>query len=104
VAKVYSQVKGLNFDETFAPIIRLESLCILLSYATHHGFMLYQIDVKIAFLNGPIKEEVYIEQSPDFEVKSTLTMFINSIRRSMNLSKDQEYGMNALGFFSMKIV
>jgi hypothetical protein len=67
VAKVYSQVKGLNFDETFAPIVRLESLCILLSYATHHGFMLYQIDVKIAFLNGPIKEEVYIEQPPNFE-------------------------------------
>jgi hypothetical protein len=40
---------------------------MLLAYATHHGFKLYQIDVKSAFLNGPIKEEVYVEQPPDFE-------------------------------------
>jgi hypothetical protein len=57
----------LNFDESFAPVARLESIRILLSYATHHGFKLYQIDVKSAFLNGPIKEEVYVEQPPDFK-------------------------------------
>jgi hypothetical protein len=61
VAKCYSQVEGLNFDETFAPIARLESIRMLLVYATHQGFKLYQIDVKNAFLNGPIKEEVYKE-------------------------------------------
>jgi hypothetical protein len=67
VAKGYSQVKGLDFDETYAPIDRLESIRILLAYATYHGFKLYQIDVKSAFLNGPIKEEVYVEQPPGFE-------------------------------------
>jgi hypothetical protein len=67
VAKGYSQVEGLNFDETFAPVARLESIHILLAYTTHHSFKLYQMDVKSAFLNGPIKEEVYVEQSPDFE-------------------------------------
>jgi hypothetical protein len=67
VAKGYSQVESLDFDETFAPVSRLESIRILLSYATHHGFKLYQIDIKSAFLNGPIKEEVYVEQPPDFE-------------------------------------
>jgi hypothetical protein len=61
VAKGYSQVKGLNFDETFAPVARLESISILLAYATHHCFKLYQIDIKSAFLNVPIKEEVYVE-------------------------------------------
>jgi hypothetical protein len=60
VAKGYLQVEGLNFDETFAPVARLESMCILLAYDTHHGFKFYQIDVKTAFLNGPIKEEVYV--------------------------------------------
>ena len=67
MAKGYSQVKGLDFDETYAPVARLESIRILLAYATYHGFKLYQMDVKSAFLNGPIKEEVYVEQPPGFE-------------------------------------
>jgi hypothetical protein len=67
VAKDYSQVEGLDFDETYAPIARLESIRILLAYATYHGFKLYQMDVKSAFLNGPIKEEVFVEQPPIFE-------------------------------------
>jgi hypothetical protein len=67
VAKGYSQVKGLDFDETFAPVARLESIHILLSYATHHDLKLYQMDVKSAFLNGSIKEEVYMKQPPEFE-------------------------------------
>jgi hypothetical protein len=58
VAKGYSQVEGLDFDETYAPVARLESIRILLAYATYHGFKLYQMDVKSAFLNGPIKEEI----------------------------------------------
>jgi hypothetical protein len=60
-------VKGLDFEETFAPVARIESIRILLVYATHHDFQLYQIDVKSVFLNGSIKEEVYVEQPPGFE-------------------------------------
>jgi hypothetical protein len=67
VAKGYSQVEGLYFDETYAPVARLESIRILLAYATYHGFKLYQMDVKSAFLNGPIEEEVYVEQPLGFE-------------------------------------
>jgi hypothetical protein len=67
VAKGYSQVECLNFDEIFAPVARLESIRILLAYATHHDFKLYQIDIKSAFLNGLIKEEVYVEQPLGFE-------------------------------------
>jgi hypothetical protein len=67
VAMGYSQVEGLDFDETYAPVARLESIHILLAYATYQGFKLYQMDVKSAFLNGPIKEEVYVEQPPSFE-------------------------------------
>jgi hypothetical protein len=57
----------LDFDETYAPVARLESFRILLAYATYHGFKLYQMDMKSAFLNGPIKEEVSVEQPPSFE-------------------------------------
>jgi hypothetical protein len=67
VAKGYSQVKGLDFDETYALVARIESIRILLVYATYHAFKLYQMDVKSAFLNGPIKEEVYVEKPPGFE-------------------------------------
>jgi hypothetical protein len=67
LAKGYSQVEGLNFDETFAPVARLESIRILLAYSTHHDFKLYQMDVNSAFLNGSIKEEVYVEQPPGFK-------------------------------------
>jgi hypothetical protein len=65
--KGYSQVEGLDFDEIFAPISRLESIHILLNCATHYCFKLYQMDVKSTFLNGPIEEEVYVEQPLGFE-------------------------------------
>jgi hypothetical protein len=99
VAKGYAQVTGLNFEETFAPVARLESIRILLAYAAHHSFRLFQMDIKSAFLNGPIKEEVYVEQPPGFEMTGIPTMFISSLRRSMDLSKLQEHGMNALEIF-----
>jgi hypothetical protein len=67
VAKGYSQVEGLDFDETFALVARLESIRILLTYATHNDFKLYQMDVKNAFFKGPIKKEVYVEQPLGFE-------------------------------------
>jgi hypothetical protein len=52
VAKGYTQDKCLDFDETFALVARLESIRILLAYATHYDFKLYQMDIKSAFLNG----------------------------------------------------
>jgi hypothetical protein len=58
---------SLDFDETFALVARLESIHILLAYATHHYFKLFQMDMKSAFLNGLIKEEVYMKQPPGFE-------------------------------------
>ncbi|GJU10246.1 retrovirus-related pol polyprotein from transposon TNT 1-94 [Tanacetum coccineum] len=67
VVKGYSQEEGINYDETFAPIARLEAIRIFLFYALYMGFIVYQIDVKSAFLNGKIAEEVYVEQPPGFE-------------------------------------
>jgi hypothetical protein len=69
MVKGYSHIEGLDFDKTFTPVSRLESIRILLAYATQHDFNLYQMNVKSAFLNDPIKEEVYVEQSPDFKSK-----------------------------------
>jgi hypothetical protein len=67
VAQGFTQVKGLDFEETYAPAARLEAIRILLADVAHHNFKLYQMDVKSAFLNGPIQELVYVEQPPGFE-------------------------------------
>jgi hypothetical protein len=87
----YSQVEGLDFDETYAPVARLESIQILLAYSTYHGFKLYQMDVKSAFFNGPIKKEVYVESPPALKIVSILHMSISSQRRFMGSNKPQEH-------------
>jgi hypothetical protein len=62
VCKGYAQVEGWDFDETFAPMASLEAIRMFLAYSCHKNFKLYQMDVKSAFLNGDIEEEVYMEQ------------------------------------------
>jgi len=67
VAKGYNQEEGIDFDEIYAPVARLEAVRLLLAYACICNFKLHQMDVKNAFLNGFLNEEVYISQSPGFE-------------------------------------
>jgi len=67
VAQGYGQKEGIDYEETFAPIARLEAIRILLTFAASKGFKLFQMDVKSAFLNGFIEEEVYIRQPLGFE-------------------------------------
>jgi hypothetical protein len=67
VAQGYSQVEGLDFGKTFAPVAHLEVIRILFVFAASKGFKLYQMNVKSAFLNGVIQEEVYVMQPPGFE-------------------------------------
>ncbi|GJW53153.1 retrovirus-related pol polyprotein from transposon TNT 1-94 [Tanacetum coccineum] len=64
VAQGYNQQEGIDYDETYAPVARLESIRILLAYACTLDFRLFQMDVKSAFLNGFINEEVYVVQPP----------------------------------------
>jgi hypothetical protein len=67
VAQGFSQVEGLDFGKTFAPVAHLEDIRILLAFVASKGFKLYQMDVKSAFLNCVIHEEVYVRQPPGFE-------------------------------------
>ena len=67
VAQGYNQQEGIDFTETFAPIARLEAIRILLAFTSHKNIKLYQMDVKSAFLNGFIEEEVFVKQPPGFE-------------------------------------
>nr|GEW37392.1 retrovirus-related Pol polyprotein from transposon TNT 1-94 [Tanacetum cinerariifolium] len=66
VTKGYSQAKGIDFEESFAPVARLEAVRIFIVYVAHKSFSVYEIDVKTNFLNGPLKEEVYVNQPDGF--------------------------------------
>ena len=67
VAKGYNQEFRIDFEESFASVARLEAIRIFLAYASSKSFQLQQMDIKSTFLNGYIKEDIYIEQPPDFE-------------------------------------
>jgi hypothetical protein len=67
VAQGFNQKEGIDYEETFAPVARLEAIRILLDFFLAKGFKLHQMDVKSAFLNGVLEEEVYVRQPPGFE-------------------------------------
>jgi hypothetical protein len=96
VAQGFTQVEGLDFEETSAPVARLEAIRMLLAFVVHHEFNLYEMDVKSAFLNGPLSELVYVEQPPSEDLKHPHHVYKLHIRHSMGLSKHLEHGMNSL--------
>nr|GEV41354.1 hypothetical protein [Tanacetum cinerariifolium] len=66
VVRGYRQEEGIDFEESFAPVARIEAIRIFLAYAAHKGFTVYQMDVKTAFLHGSLKEDVYVCQPEGF--------------------------------------
>lgn len=71
VAQGYLQAEGFDVTETFAPTVRLITIRLVLGFATHRGWKIFQMDVKSAFLNGKIKEEFYVAQAPGFELPNS---------------------------------
>jgi len=71
VVQGYSQEEGMDYDETFAPVARLEAIRLLITFAAYIEFTLHQMDVKSAFLNGYLKEEVFVKLIPGFESKES---------------------------------
>lgn len=67
--KGYSQDPGVDFTETFAPVARLDTIRLLLAIAAHTGWIVFQLDVKSAFLNGDLKEHIYVDQPDGFVQK-----------------------------------
>ena len=68
--KGYTQKEGIDYKETFSPIAMLKSTRILLSIAAHYDYEIWQMDVKIAFLNGNLEEEIYMMQPKGFIAKN----------------------------------
>ena len=71
VAKGYSQTYGVDYDETFAPVAKMNTIRTIISIAANHGWKLFQLDVKNAFLHGDLEEEVYMEIHPGFNSRET---------------------------------
>ena len=66
VAKEYSQKEGINYEDNFAPIAKLNTIRVLIALATKHNWKIHQLDVKFDFLNDDLKEEVYLVQPEGF--------------------------------------
>jgi hypothetical protein len=99
IAQGYSQVEGLDFGETFAPVAHLEAIRILLAFAAFKGFKLYQMDVKSALLNGVIQEEVYVRQPQVLRVPNTQIECTSFQKHCTGLSKRRRLGMLGLRHF-----
>src|SRR4051812_34817251 len=94
VAQGYTQVEGIDFDETFAPVARLEAIRILLAYANHHDIILYQMDVKKVHSSMVRLRKKYMLLNPQvLKIQSILTKSSDLTRLSMASSKPHGRGM-----------
>jgi hypothetical protein len=69
VAKSYTQKEGEDFFDTYSSVVRLTTICVLLSLAASHGLLIHQMNVKTTFLNGELEDKIYMAQSDGFVVK-----------------------------------
>ena len=89
VAKGFSQLEGTDFDETFAPVARLSSIRALLALGAHYDWEIHQMDVKTAFLNGDLDEEIYMTQPEGFVQPGKVNM-VCKLRKAL-------YGLKQAG-------
>jgi hypothetical protein len=96
-AQGFSRVEGLDFRETFAHVAHLEVIRILLAFAASKEFKLYQMNVKSAFLNGVIQEEVFVRQPPQVSITTNILIECTSFQRlCTGLSERRRHGMLGL--------
>lgn len=82
LCKGYAQVEDIDFEETFAPVSRLEAIRMFLAFLAYKGYKIYQMDVKSTFLNGNLEEEVYIEQPKGFKLLENKD-FVCKLRKAL---------------------
>nr|GFB05339.1 copia protein [Tanacetum cinerariifolium] len=96
VARGYCQEEGIDFEESFAPVARLKAIWIFLAYDAHKNMVVYQMDVKTAFLNENLQEEVYVSQPDgfvDLDNLSHVSIFINQSKYALESLK--KYGFES---------
>jgi hypothetical protein len=82
VCKGYAWIEGIDFEETFSPVARMEAICFVLAYACSKNVKVYQMDVKSSFLNGELEEEVYIEQPEGFQLSKN-TNYVCKLKKAL---------------------
>ncbi|GJT20091.1 retrovirus-related pol polyprotein from transposon TNT 1-94 [Tanacetum coccineum] len=97
VAQGYTQEEEIDYDEVFALVARIEAIRLFLAYASFKDFVVYQMDVKSAFLYGKIEEEVYVCQPPGFEDQTSLDMSIKVEKALMDLASSSQSLMSSMG-------
>ncbi|GKE01188.1 retrovirus-related pol polyprotein from transposon TNT 1-94 [Tanacetum coccineum] len=96
----YKQEEGIDFEESFAPVARLEAVRMFIAYAAHKNFTIFQMDVKTAFLNGPLKEEVYVSH-PDRFFDPDFPDHVYRLKKALyGLNKLHEHGLEDIIFYS----
>jgi hypothetical protein len=93
VARGFLQREGINFDNAFAPVAWMESVRLLLALAAQEGWRVHHMDVKSAFLNGDLKEEIYVHQPPGFATPTRRARCCACARPSMACGRHQGHGM-----------
>ena len=96
VAKGFRQVQGVDYDETFSPVAMLKSVRIMLAIAAFYDYEIWQMDVKTAFLNGFLEEELYMMQREGFAIQKVLTKCASSSDPFMDWCKPLGVGINVL--------
>ncbi|MCI36410.1 reverse transcriptase [Trifolium medium] len=91
VARGFLQQQGIYYSEVYAPVGRMETIILVIAIASSMNWSLFHMDVKSAFLNGPLEEEVYVSQPPGFEVETEKHKVYKLQKAS--LSKLQELGI-----------
>ena len=76
VAQGFTQIEGIDYNETFAPIAKFASLRVILALAAEHNLEVQQMDVKSAYLNGELKEEFFMEAPPGFEIPTGMVLHL----------------------------
>jgi hypothetical protein len=82
VYKRYAYIEGIDFEETFSPVAKMEAICLLLAYAYSKNVKVYQMDLKSTFLNGELEEEVYIEQLEGFQLSEN-TDYVCKLKKTL---------------------
>ncbi|GKB91689.1 putative ribonuclease H-like domain-containing protein [Tanacetum coccineum] len=102
IAQGHRQEEGIDYDEVFSPVVRIKAIRLVLAFASFMGFLVYQMDVKSAFLYDTIEEEVYVHQPPGFVDPAYLNKVYKVVKALYGLHQAPKAWYETLSSFLLK--